>query len=147
MVDVSDPQSASVSSRPPTPGVTAIQAKVDERFQRETQVLFRARLITAARLTGIVLLLLILFDAALTWSKGADFPGPQLAATHLILGVLTLLLAGLLGGRDTGSLQLTDLFLFVPAAAGIVASIGFSGGGRRAPMWASISCSWRYAPP
>jgi serine/threonine-protein kinase len=108
--------------------VTAIQAKVDERFQRETQVLFRARLITAARLTGIVLLLLILFDAALTWTKGADFPGPQLAVTHLILGVLTLLLAGLLGARDTGSLQLTDLLLFLPAAAGVVASVGFSGG-------------------
>ena len=125
-VTSTDPAALPSSASPPAGkpvGITEIQAKLDLRFEKETQALFSARLLTSARLVAILMFSLLGIDLTISALSSEAAPLAPLLLSHAGAAVLMLVLASVFGreGRTLG--LLADLVLFVPPAAVLAGSL------------------------
>jgi len=124
---VTSPDPASAIAPAGRAGITEIQAKLDLRFERETQALFGARLLTSARLVALLLLCLLGVDLILAWLASGEVPLALLLSGHAGVAVFVLLLAAWLGGDGRRTGLLADLALFVPPAGVLAVSVVATG--------------------
>ena len=128
MSDVNSSSPSSAADAKPGGGMTAIQSKLDERFERETHALFRARLLTSARLVALLFLALAGLDVLLLFAPGEGFPALRLGVLHGAVACCMLALTAVLQGEKARATLLADFALFVPAAAALAVSAAITGG-------------------
>lgn len=124
MATVTSPDPATLPSvASPPVGMTEIQAKLDLRFEKETQALFAARLLTSARLVALLLFCVLGIDLIISVLASGEVPLGFLLSSHAGAAVLMLVLASALGrgGRTIG--LTADLALYVPPAVALAASV------------------------
>ena len=111
------------NGRQERPALTAIQSKLDERFQRETKALYRARLLHTGMLVACLFVALALLDgvAVATWAPGA----PLGVLLGLRFGTAAFLIVGVLLFRARSSVPplVVDALLFLPAAFSVLFSM------------------------
>ncbi|MEE2830581.1 MAG: serine/threonine-protein kinase [Myxococcota bacterium] len=121
------PSSAEPDTAREKSGLTVIQSQLDERFERETGVLFRARLLTSGLLVALLFVLLAGVDLLSGLTSNSQLSLPTLLLLRMVPAVYLVVLTGLFRAMPRVPWGAVDVLLFIPAAGALMWSLDVTG--------------------